>query len=229
MSKTRIVLQRSEPGFPSSFDFAEICNTMPLYPMASSPFTRSSRKPEGLTTRSRSNVANLPNNVQNRQQPPNIGRKKRLRDSVEHEEHDLKAKKARITVEITSKPRPQPKTRSLVIKPDANSDAVASAPPPQRSPTPKHVEIATQTPEQPTPPPPPPPQPIVTVHHQKVVNGIKHELDRLQPHAADLNKDEKRKLRSQEGTRFKSELSQYFPEYDEVIGNEPKEDRKQDR
>ena len=35
-----------------------------------------------------------------------------------------------------------------------------------------------------------------------------------------------RKLRSQEGVRFRSELSAYFPEYDEVIGNIPKEDRK---
>ncbi|KAL1839136.1 hypothetical protein VTJ49DRAFT_1832 [Mycothermus thermophilus] len=34
-----------------------------------------------------------------------------------------------------------------------------------------------------------------------------------------------RKLRSQEGTRYKSELSAYFPEYDEVIGNDPKETR----
>ncbi|KAJ2973399.1 hypothetical protein NQ176_g6632 [Zarea fungicola] len=32
-----------------------------------------------------------------------------------------------------------------------------------------------------------------------------------------------RKLRSQEATRFKSDLSAYFPDYDEVIGNEPKE------
>lgn len=34
-----------------------------------------------------------------------------------------------------------------------------------------------------------------------------------------------RKLRSQEGVRYKSELSAYFPEYDEVIGNIPKEQR----
>ncbi|KAL2270162.1 hypothetical protein VTJ83DRAFT_2346 [Remersonia thermophila] len=32
-----------------------------------------------------------------------------------------------------------------------------------------------------------------------------------------------RKLRSQESSRYKSELSAYFPEYDEVIGNDPKE------
>ncbi|TVY51267.1 hypothetical protein LCER1_G006649 [Lachnellula cervina] len=208
--------------------------------MASSPFTRSSRKTEGLTTRSstRSNVVAIPshhNNAQNRQkqQPPNIGRKKRPRDSLDHDEHPIEAKKARITVEITSRPRLQPKTRSLVIK--TNADSLPPAASPQRSASPprpppppqptKHVETATQTP---APPPSQPqqqePQPAATVHHQKVVNGIKHELDRLQPKAADLNKDEKRKLRSQEGTRFKSELSQYFPEYDEVIGNDPKED-----
>lgn len=33
----------------------------------------------------------------------------------------------------------------------------------------------------------------------------------------------KRKLRSQESSRFKSQLSIYFPEYDEVVGNKPKE------
>jgi hypothetical protein len=192
-----------------------------------SPFTRSSRRSEGLTTRSstRNNVAIPPahhNNAQNRHQQSNIGRKKRPRDAIDIDEHVLKAKKAKITVEITSKPKAQPKTRSLVIKSNASSDVLPAPQQQQRSASPpKHVETATQTPA-----PPPPQQP--TIHHQKVVNGIKHELDRLQPNAADLNKDEKRKLRSQEGTRFKSELSQYFPEYDEVIGNEPKEDRKTD-
>ncbi|KAK4172479.1 something about silencing, SAS, complex subunit 4-domain-containing protein [Triangularia setosa] len=68
-------------------------------------------------------------------------------------------------------------------------------------------------------------QPILTKHQEKVVNGLKHELDRLQPNAADTRaKDQGRKLRSQEATRFKSELSAYFPEYDEVIGNEPKKE-----
>jgi hypothetical protein len=57
-----------------------------------------------------------------------------------------------------------------------------------------------------------------------VANGISHEIDKLQPNPADL-KDEKRKLRSQEGRRFKSKLSAYFPEYDEVIRNEAKEER----
>lgn len=65
---------------------------------------------------------------------------------------------------------------------------------------------------------------------EKLVNGIKHELKSLQlatPDAVDVAsapREGGRKLRSQEATRFKSELSAYFPEYDEVIGNEPKEE-----
>ncbi|KAL2161531.1 hypothetical protein VTH06DRAFT_8093, partial [Thermothelomyces fergusii] len=59
-------------------------------------------------------------------------------------------------------------------------------------------------------------------HREKVANGLKHELNRLQPSAADT-REQGRKLRSQEATRFKSELAAYFPEYDEVIGNDPKE------
>lgn len=184
-----------------------------------SHLTRSSKRAEGLTTRSstRNNVAT----PGNQQQQSNIGRKKkRTRDSTDHEEDPSIAKKrARIAIEIipAPSPKPQPKPRSLVIKSNANSDV---APPQQRAASPpKQEETATQT-EEPSPPTRKP-----TNHHDKVVNGIKHELDRLQPNSADL-KDEKRKLRSQEGTRFKSELSAYFPEYDEIIGNEPKEERK---
>ncbi|KOS21647.1 hypothetical protein ESCO_005110 [Escovopsis weberi] len=63
----------------------------------------------------------------------------------------------------------------------------------------------------------------LTKHQAKVINGIRHELDRLQSKPIDT-KEQGRKLRSQEATRFKSELSAYFPDYDEVIGNEPKEE-----
>lgn len=183
-----------------------------------STLTRSSRRSEGLTTRSstRSNVV-ITQGHHNRQnpQPPNIGRKKRPRDSSEHEDSAITAKKARIAIEITSRPKTQLKTRSLVIKPNATDASVAplrAASPPKNPASPALQTVA------------PPPPKKSTNHHEKVVNGIKHELDRLQPNSADL-KAEKRKLRSQEGTRFKSELSAYFPEYDEVIGNEPKEDR----
>jgi Something about silencing, SAS, complex subunit 4 len=181
-----------------------------------SPLTRSSRRSEGLTTRSstRNNVAITPAGSHNKPQQPNIGRKKRPRDPADHEDVSITAKKARISIEITSQPKAQPKTRSLVINAKADAAPRRSASPP------KHAK--PKAPPQAEPPLPPPQKP--TNHHQKVVNGIKHELDRLQPSSADL-KAEKRKLRSQEGTRFKSELSAYFPEYDEVIGNEPKEDR----
>ena len=84
---------------------------------------------------------------------------------------------------------------------------------------------------------PPPPTPVITTsasdkatnptkHKEKVANGLKHELDRLQPDVA-VTKAQGRKLRSQEATRFKSDLSAYFPDYDEVIGNDPKEHREQ--
>jgi hypothetical protein len=181
---------------------------------------RSSRRNEGLATRSstRKNVAVRPgsgnnhSNAYTTQHLSNIGRKKRLRDSTDSEEHSIRAKRAKIAVEILPRPKAQPKTRSLVVRSNASSDDA-----PQPAPLPQ-TTTAPQT--EPVPPPRKP-----TKHHDKVVNGIKHELDRLQANAADL-KDEKRKLRSQEGARFKSELSAYFPEYDEVIGNEPKEERR---
>jgi hypothetical protein len=65
----------------------------------------------------------------------------------------------------------------------------------------------------------------LTKHQAKVINGIKAELDRLQSQPL-LTREQGRKLRSQEATRFKSELSAYFPDYDEAIGNDPKEQRK---
>jgi hypothetical protein len=178
---------------------------------------RSSRRSEGLTTRSsaRNNVAVIGSN-HNKQQQSNIGRKKRPRDSLDHDDHPGNAKRTRIAVEILSTPKTQPRPRSIVIQADTN--AVVPKPTSLRAASESPASKRTQL--QPQPPPRKP-----TNHHEKVVNGIKHELDRLHPSEADLKVD-KRKLRSQEGTRFKSELSQYFPEYDEIIGNEPKEDRK---
>jgi hypothetical protein len=184
-----------------------------------SPFTRSSRRSEGLTTRSstRNNATEHPGIHHNNalQQQPNIGRKKRPRSSIEQEDQLLSTKRARIAIEIAAKPKDLTKTRSVVIRAD-NTEVLT---PQRHASPPKHKEIATQT-EAPSPP-----TKKSVNHHEKVVNGIKHELDRLQPNVADL-KDEKRKLRSQEDQWFKSELSAYLPEYDTVIGNIPKEDRK---
>ncbi|PFH56789.1 hypothetical protein XA68_15984 [Ophiocordyceps unilateralis] len=65
---------------------------------------------------------------------------------------------------------------------------------------------------------------ITTKHRARVINGVKTEVDRLQPQAPSARSSSQgRKLRSQEATRFKSELSAYFVDYDEVIGNDPKE------
>ncbi|CAK7224234.1 hypothetical protein SBRCBS47491_005479 [Sporothrix bragantina] len=65
---------------------------------------------------------------------------------------------------------------------------------------------------------------------EKAANGFKQELKSLQVSTEDAvavargSREGGRKLRSQEASRFKSDLAAYFPDYDEVIGNEPKEE-----
>jgi len=170
-----------------------------------SPLTRSSRRSEGLTTRSELTIHQ--NNALNRQKLSNTNRRKRPRDAADHDQDAISAKKARVTIEIESRPQAQLKKRSLVIAPDAKPDIVL-----QRSaPTKPTTNAAAKA-------------RVPTKYAEKVANGFKHELDRLQP-SKTISKDEKRTLRSQEGTRFKSELSAYFPDYDVVIGNEPEETR----
>lgn len=158
------------------------------------------------------------------------------------------AKKAKFEIEIPSKTQYQarlypeniqqhhqhrPIRRSSVTLPHSNNNNA-----------PSHDAVSRQQPEAPEHTPAPLPAPAAassivntakgsisgnraTKHNQKVVNGIRHELDRLQPSSADManSNTQGRKLRSQEGVRYKSELSAYFPEYDEVIGNIPKEHR----
>ncbi|KAH8766861.1 something about silencing, SAS, complex subunit 4-domain-containing protein [Diaporthe sp. PMI_573] len=170
---------------------------------------------------------------------------KRLHDAT-NLRYDLKSpKKAKITVEIPSKSqyqarlfpenvdarqhhRPTPTPTHKPPKQDHRhpASAPAAAPPPPAAaahratpaPAPATGDAATSTAHGADAAP--------TKHREKVVNGIKHELDRLQPSSADMaaSNGQGRKLRSQEGVRFKSELSAYFPEYDEVIGNVPKEE-----
>jgi len=109
---------------------------------------------------------------------------------------------------------PAPPARAVAAAATA-APATAAAPaprPPSRQAQPAtHDDDASQ-------------HPNLTKHQEKVINGIKHELHRLQPSDADT-REQGRKLRSQEASRFKSELSAYFPDYDEVIGNDPKEER----
>ncbi|KAH8203997.1 hypothetical protein TruAng_001808 [Truncatella angustata] len=162
-------------------------------------------------------------------------RMKRPLDVINPNPDPTKVKRSRIAVEIKALPQFEPPSppRSIVVRappPPATAADVTTQrqtqrqqktqqnkPPPSPSPPPATAaEVATQSKTAHKSP---------TSHQKKVQNGIRHELDRLQPTAADagLAKEQGRKLRSQEATRFKSELSAYFPDYDEVIGNDAKE------
>ncbi|KAI0021095.1 something about silencing, SAS, complex subunit 4-domain-containing protein [Xylariomycetidae sp. FL0641] len=172
-------------------------------------------------------------------------RMKRPRENADSAAEPLKSKRARITVEILATSPP----KSITVKPQLPATTAAQQPPADADTTPLASEplIANSAPARSSrlPPPavapapsqlstqPPPASTTATTvdhaltkHREKVINGIRHELDRLQPNAADSSSAKGqtgRKLRSQEATRFKSELSAYFPDYDEVIGNDPKE------
>ena len=98
-----------------------------------SPSTRSSRRAEGLTTRSELTIHQ--NNALNRQILSNTSRRKRPRDSTDHDQNAISAKKARVTIEIDSRPKAQPKKRSLVIAPDAKSNVVLQRSAPKNSTT----------------------------------------------------------------------------------------------
>ncbi|TGJ85935.1 hypothetical protein E0Z10_g2790 [Xylaria hypoxylon] len=181
-------------------------------------------------------------------------RMKRPLDPIDNLSDPLKPKRTRISVEIYAKPLAQalgPPKPILVNRQRSTTQPVqvASSHKPERPspiatnplppvPPPTYVPTAT------TAPPPPPTTATTTTttttaankengltrHQEKVINGIRHELGRLQPSVASTTSTSTstsvslgRKLRSQEATRFKSELSAYFPEYDEVIGNDTKE------
>ncbi|XXH05684.1 hypothetical protein Hte_012119 [Hypoxylon texense] len=173
-------------------------------------------------------------NSQNILQQPSPPRMKRPLDpiAIANNYDPPKPKRARITVEIVSRPvPPSSPPKSITVKSQSHPHHQPKSQPPTNDST---VAPAAQKP----PHPPIPQQPSKTAtaavssepplkkHKEKAINGIKHELDRLQPSAADTSSATERpgrKLRSQEATRFKSELSAYFPDYDEVIGNDPKE------
>ncbi|RYO90228.1 hypothetical protein DL766_009937 [Monosporascus sp. MC13-8B] len=181
---------------------------------------------------------------QSRLQQPNLnsGRMKRPLDPIDSNYDPLRSKRPRIAVEILARPKTLPKT--IAVQPTQIPTRVQQQQ--QQKPTvakPENPLVSPRSPPSPPPPPRPPQnfqqkqaektpntatnsQSTLTKHQSKLKNGIKHELDRLQPSAADTSSataQSGRKLRSQEATRFKSELSAYFPDYDEVIGNDPKE------
>ncbi|KAI0473820.1 something about silencing, SAS, complex subunit 4-domain-containing protein [Xylariaceae sp. FL0804] len=151
-------------------------------------------------------------------------RMKRPLDLIDSLQDPLTAKRARFAVELLARPpvaQPASPPTTLVAVTPQYPPAEHEPPSPTASdPSPRHPQpdtIATTAATEDN---------GLTRHREKVINGIRHELDRLQPTGADPSsaKDQSgRKLRSQEATRFKSELSHYFPEYDEVIGNEPRE------
>ncbi|KAL2200003.1 something about silencing, SAS, complex subunit 4-domain-containing protein [Corynascus similis CBS 632.67] len=156
-------------------------------------------------------------------------RPKRQLDPSEREFDNFVAKKSKFTTGIAVEIPARSSLHARFAKDTADAKQAAPAPPkpaiaapkaptslrapPANGTGPAHGNNSQQQHKQ---------QPGLTKHQEKVSNGLKHELNRLQPTAADT-KEQGRKLRSQEATRFKSELSAYFPEYDEVIGNDPKE------
>ncbi|PTB40744.1 uncharacterized protein TrAFT101_005911 [Trichoderma asperellum] len=193
--------------------------------------TRSNRRAEGLHLYDRNVNASAP---LTRSAPgPNSssfhhggaaagGRTKRALDVAEREFEAIRHKKTRIAVEILAKPQLPLESVNVQPPPIPRRAAVASSasrppPAPVQPPTkPQAAPIAAEPQSSSS-------SSNLTKHQAKVINGIKHELDRLQPRQDDT-KEQGRKLRSQEATRFKSELSAYFPDYDEVIGNDPKEE-----
>ncbi|KAI9648845.1 hypothetical protein NHQ30_003486 [Ciborinia camelliae] len=188
---------------------------------------RSPRKFEALTTSSGNTIAMSPSNVNHHMgshTQPNINGRKRARESADSDDHLLsKAKRTKLAIEIPPpklKSLPPQRKRSAVIKSNANPDLTSANSVQQlQIETSADVRTAHSLPQK--------HQPQPKKYHRKISNGLKHEVDelqdRLQPNKVDI-KDERRKLRSQEGTKFKSELSAYFPEYDEIIGNVPKEE-----
>ncbi|KAI0882218.1 something about silencing, SAS, complex subunit 4-domain-containing protein [Annulohypoxylon maeteangense] len=177
-------------------------------------------------------------NSQNILQQPSPPRMKRPLDPIANNYEPHKAKRTRITVEIVARPIPpstssqktitvrtqpqqqQPPNPTTINEPPTTttttSTAVTTTQKSHKLPHVPHQDSKTATAI----------EPPLKKHKAKAINGIRHELDKLQPSAADTSSARERpgrKLRSQEATRFKSELSAYFPDYDEVIGNDPKE------
>lgn len=189
---------------------------------------RSPRKPEALTISSGNPVAMFPQGIQHDNFEDHtlsdVLSKKRARESSDSDDHlYIKGRKTKLSVEI---PPPKKKSypnrgRAGVIKSNATPDFVSAD---------SHSSVRLPSADaQATQPPSQQQQTSETKRYKrKVAKGLQHELDglkdRIQAKDALSLKDGRRKLRSQEGVKFKSELSAYFPEYDEVIGNVPKED-----
>lgn len=214
--------------------------------------TASNSNSIATTTSTRSSYPNIP-------QQTHPARMKRPLEIIDTNLDHPKSKRARIAVEIISRSIPPgiSPPKSIAVRPQSTTQSAAKPATVATTQRKLHQQRQQQTPPPPDSESPPPfaaaadqsashsqtpatdddsnssqqsPLPSLTRHQEKVKNGIKHELDRLQPNPTDATTQTPkeqggRKLRSQEQTRFKSELSAYFPDYDEVIGNDPKEQR----
>lgn len=163
-------------------------------------------------------------------------RPKRTRDASENENDPISRKKQKFVVEIPAKLASQRFQQQNNSGRQPMHAGNRPSPPPSPHPPFDHPASEPKRDTAPAPAPISPPKSILetvtkkektvkrTEHQKKVANGLKHELDRLG--AANRPADTRtqgRKLRSQETTRFKSELSVYFSDYDVVIGNDSKE------
>ncbi|TLS22794.1 uncharacterized protein PpBr36_05577 [Pyricularia pennisetigena] len=117
-------------------------------------------------------------------------------------------------------PSPSTSTQNLAGKPPTRVRPRPPLPPPPPSPS---VPYTTDTSQ--------PPQ-VTAVSNNiesskptaRARNAVSRELGSLHVKPSETKATEGRKLRSQENTRLKSDLSAYFPDYDEVIGNDPRQE-----
>lgn len=194
----------------------ETCTTDAGPQFMASPLSRPSRRPKVAQQQTDSDLNVYPRDgahqlVSDSKPKKTLKRPRRLSDGEKHDRFGLK--KQRFAIEVDARPRAQPRK-----SPGAAAAAVKTAKIPakstgalaQRTAGDKEEGSRDATRQLPK-------------YAEKASNGIKHELERLQPDRKDT-KSETRKLRSQEGTRFKSELASYFPDYDVVIGNEAAEE-----
>ncbi|KFY86493.1 hypothetical protein V500_07601 [Pseudogymnoascus sp. VKM F-4518 (FW-2643)] len=180
-----------------------------------SPPSRPSRRPKVAQQQTDSDLNVYPRDgahqlISDSKPKKTLKRPRRLSDGEKHDRFGLK--KQRFAVEVDARPRAQPRKLpggAAAAKP-TKTPAKSTGALAQRPAGDKEEGSAVATRQQPK-------------YAEKAINGIKHELERLQPDRKDT-KSETRKLRSQEGTRFKSELASYFPDYDVVIGNEAAEE-----
>ncbi|CAD6501398.1 BgTH12-01650 [Blumeria graminis f. sp. triticale] len=171
------------------------------------------RKTDGLLITSRSSqkrdFAILPaargKNKKETKELPRLNCHKRLQDSLSASDDDVAISRKRAKLTLTSRPR----ARNYGVSPNS---AIISKP-----------RCSPQ------------PQPTMPVESQELKSRPSGHLSPnsnckwqapQQPQNNSIDgqvNGVKRKLRSQESSRFKSQLSTYFPEYDEVVGNKPKE------